>query len=306
MLNNLYRVTEKAALAAFSLRGFGDKNQADKVAVDAMRRELNRELPAQGVIIIGEGEKDQAPGLFNGETLGNPTRPLRYDIAVDPIDGTSSLVNNIPGAVSVLAIAPHETICNFTPSWYMDKIVTGPRAGDAWLPEESLVRNMNRLATVLKKPFNEINVVVLDRPRHSKIVSELRALGVRVSLHSAGDIVGALLPCLHQDFDLLIGTGGTPEGVLASVAVRVLGGQFYGRINPQEIDQEQVSIADLDTETWYRHDEIITTNKGIYFFMTGITDTPLLNGVRVKDRRLITESLVITSQGIQRITSEHF
>lgn len=289
----LVRVTEAAALAAAHYMGTGDKEAGDRAAVNAMRLILST-VEMDGVIIIGEGEKDQAPMLYNGERVGNG-RPPAVDVAVDPVEGTRLLALGRPNAISVIALAERWSMWNPGPSFYMEKLVVGKQARDAIDLRLSPTENLRRIAEALGKPVRNLTVFVLDKPRHEGLIREIRAAGARVSLQTDGDVAGALMACIPgSGIDVLMGIGGTPEGVLAAAAVKAAGGAMQCRRAPQS-EAERARVLAACGETW---DEILTQDDLIrsedaFFAATGITDGNLLQGVRYEDNTITTHSLVI-------------
>ncbi len=275
----LRNVTEAAALAAFDWIGRGDKNQGDGAAVTTMREALSH-LPFDGTIVIGEGEKDEAPALYNGERVGNPDAPLKCDIAVDPVEGTTFLANGMTNAMTVMALAPKGSMFSPGPAFYMEKFAaSAPAVGQidmAW----PTGRKLSKLAEVLGKPIDQIKVYVLEKPRHRDLVQEILAVGARVVLYPAGDVAGALMAAIPgSGIDALMGTGGTPEGVIAAAAIRALGGVFMGRLNPQlDGERRAVNQAGLSTERWYAQDELVTS-PDVMFCATGVTTGLLFDGV---------------------------
>jgi fructose-1,6-bisphosphatase II len=263
----LRNVTETAALAAFDWIGRGDKNQGDGAAVATMREALNH-LPIDGTIIIGEGEKDEAPALYNGERVG------------DPVEGTTYLANGLTNAMTVMALAPSGSMFSPGPAFYMEKFAaSAPAVGQidmAWPTAQKLTK----LADVLGKPIDQIKVYVLEKPRHRDLVQEILAVGARVVLYPAGDVAGALMAAIPgSGIDALMGTGGTPEGVIAAAAIRALGGVFMGRLNPQlDGERRAVKEAGLSTDRWYAEHELVTS-PDVMFCATGVTTGLLFDGV---------------------------
>ena len=225
---NLARVTEAAALSSAKFLGQGDKNLADAAAVDAMRRMFDT-LDIDGVVVIGEGEMDEAPMLYIGENIGTAQEDgLKVDIAVDPLDGTTSVANGLPNAISVVAVAPRGCLLH-APDTYMKKIAVGPKAKGSIDIHASVKENIENVAKALKKDVSEITVVVIDRPRHTPLVKEIRDAGARIKMISDGDVLGAIDACFdYTNTDILMGTGGAPEGVITAVALKCLGGEFQG------------------------------------------------------------------------------
>lgn len=289
----LVRVTEAAALAAAHYMGTGDREAGDRAAVNAMRLILGT-VEMDGVIVIGEGEKDQAPMLYNGERVGNG-RPPAVDVAVDPVEGTRLLALGRPNAISVIALAERWSMWSPGPSFYMEKLVVGKKARSAIDLRLSPTENLHRIAEALGKPVRNLTVFVLDKPRHEGLIHEIRAAGARVSLQTDGDVAGALMACMPgSGIDVLMGIGGTPEGVLAAAAVKAAGGAMQCRRAPQsESERERVLAA--CGETWdeiLTHDDLIRSEDA-FFAATGITDGALLPGVRYEDGSAITHSLVM-------------
>lgn len=289
---DLMRATEAAALASARYVGRGDKEGGDRAAVEAMRLLLNS-LDFRGRVVIGEGEKDKAPMLYNGEVLGQGEGPL-WDLAVDPVEGTRLLALGRPGAISVIAAAPEGTLFNPGPAFYAAKLVVGPEAKEAIDLKASVAENLKEIARALKKEVRELAVFVLDKPRHQRLIEEIRLAGARISLQTDGDVGGALAAVLPDTgIDVLMGTGGTPEGVIAAVAVRALGGGMQMRLDPQsEEERWNVVHAGYDLDRVYALDELCSA-EDTHFAATGITDGPFLRGVRYGESRAWTESLVI-------------
>lgn len=303
----LVRATEAAAIRAVPFIGRGEKEKADGAAVDAMRAFLTT-VNFDGRIVIGEGEKDNAPMLFNGENVGTGNGP-QCDIAVDPIDGTSLTAAGRNNALSVLAVADRGTMLDASSVFYMDKLVTGP-AGvgvvDIRLP---IGENIRLLAKALGKPVDEIVVSVLHRPRHEKLIQEIRDAGAGTRLMSDGDVAGGINAARHNArTDMCVGIGGSPEGIVTACAIKALGGHIQGRLWPQTDDETQRGIdagLKLDGHV-YEADELVTSNNTI-FVATGVTDGQLVSGVRREGGYLYTESVVLRSASgtLRRISSEH-
>ncbi len=289
---DLLRATEAAALAASRWVGLGQKNAADQAAVDAMRLILNT-VPMRGRVVIGEGEKDQAPMLYNGEAVGTGEGP-EVDLAVDPVEGTRLTANGQAGAISVIAAAERGGLFDPGPAFYAAKLVVGPEAKEAIDLRASPEENLKEIAKALGKEVREVTVFVLDKPRHAHLVEAIRMAGARVSLHTDGDVAGALAAVLPDTgIDVLMGTGGTPEGVLAAVAVKALGGNMQMRLDPQsEEERWRVVHHGLSLEKVYTLEELCPSEE-TYFAATGITDGPFLKGVRYRRGQAITHSLVI-------------
>jgi len=288
----LVRVTEAAALSAGRLMGRGEKEVADKAAVDAMRLVLNS-IDMDALIVIGEGEKDEAPMLFNGEKVGTGKPPL-VDLAVDPIDGTRPLANGFLNSIATVAIAPRGTMFDPGPFVYMDKIAVGPRAKGLINIEAPLRENLEKIALSENKSINDLTVVMLQRPRHDELIREVREIGARIRLIPDGDVAGALMTCLPESgIDALLGIGGTPEGILAACAIRAMGGELQGKLFIRNEEEKKLGL-----KMGYSLDKIITmddlvSSNDVFFAATGITDGELLGGVRYTGSGAETESLVI-------------
>ncbi len=303
----LVRATEAAAIRAVPFIGRGAKEAADGAAVDAMRAFLGT-VNFDGTIVIGEGEKDNAPMLFNGEHVGNGRGP-QCDIAVDPIDGTSLTAAGRNNALSVIAVADSGAMLDASSVFYMDKIVTGP-AGvgvvDIRLPVKE---NIHRLAKALGKPVDEIVVSVLHRPRHEQLIAEIREAGAGTRLMSDGDVAGGINAARHNArTDMCIGIGGSPEGIVTTCAIKALGGHIQGRLWARDDDEKQRGIdagLKLDGHV-YEADDMVRGNNTI-FVATGVTDGALVAGVRREDGYVYTESVVLrgASGTLRRISSEH-
>jgi fructose-1,6-bisphosphatase II / sedoheptulose-1,7-bisphosphatase len=303
----IVRATERAAVAAARLRGQGDEKSADQAAVDAMRRELNR-LDIAGTVVIGEGERDEAPMLYIGETVGTEKGP-KVDIALDPLEGTTICAKDLPNSLAVIAIAEGGSLLN-APDVYMDKIAVGPGYPEGVIQlADSPSENVKRVADAKGVPVNEIIACVLDRPRHAKIIDELRALGTGIRLIGDGDIAGVIhtTDTDHTGIDIYMGIGGAPEGVLAAAALRCIGGQMQGRLildSAEKRDRAKRMGID-DPDKIYTMEEMA---KGdVLFAATGVTDGNLLEGVRFGKNRITTETLVMRSatQTVRTIHGEH-
>jgi fructose-1,6-bisphosphatase II len=304
---NLVRTTEAAALGAARWVGRGDKNAADQGAVDAMRLFFNA-VPMDGVVVIGEGEKDEAPMLYNGEHIGTGSRP-EVDVAVDPIDGTRLVAQGQANALSVVAVAGRGAMFNPGPCVYMEKIVTGREAGgaiDIAAPVEDNIRNVARAKGL---SVSDVTVMILDRPRHEEIVKRVRKIGARVYLLPDGDVAGAIAAARRgTGVDLLYGIGGTPEGVVAAAALKCLGGVIQGRLYPRD-DQERKAALDAgyDLDRVLTADDLVQGGDDVFFACTGITDGALVQGVRFFTDGATTESIVMraSSGTIRVIRGEH-
>lgn len=288
----LVRVTEAAALSAGRFMGRGDKILADKAAVDAMRLVLNS-IDMDALIVIGEGEKDEAPMLFNGEKVGTGKPPL-VDLAVDPIDGTRPLANGFLNSIATVSIAPRDTMFDPGPFVYMDKIAVGPKAKGLIDIEAPLKENLNKIALSEDKAINDITVVVLQRARHDELIQEIREIGARIRLIPDGDVAGALMTCLPESgIDALIGIGGTPEGVLAACAIRAMGGELQGKLFIRNQEEKELGLKmGYSLDKVLTMDDLVSSND-VFFAATGITDGELLGGVRYTGHGGETESLVI-------------
>lgn len=300
------RGTEAAAMLAGRWMGRGDKNAADGAAVSAMRYMLNT-VDMDGIVVIGEGEKDEAPMLFNGEKLGTG-KGVPIDIAVDPIDGTRLTAMGLSGAISVVAGAPRGTMFNPKSVFYMDKLVTGPEAKDAIDITVGPAENVHRVAEAKHKAVGDVTVVVLDRPRHEKLIEEIRSVGARIKLIPDGDIGGALLTCkTERGADLLMGIGGTPEAVITACAVKALGGAMECRLWAKNEGQLASALKDgFDMDRIIRLDDLVSSDD-VFFAATGITDGDFLSGVRYDGARIVTSSLVMRSKSgtVRFLTAEH-
>ncbi|HET7173542.1 MAG TPA: class II fructose-bisphosphatase [Nocardioidaceae bacterium] len=302
----LVRVTEAAAMAAGRWVGRGDKNGADGIAVNAMRTLIGT-VAMDGVVVIGEGEKDNAPMLYNGEHVGDGTGPA-CDVAVDPIDGTTLTAKGMSNAVSVLAVAPRGSMYDPSAVFYMDKLATGPEAADVVDIRLPVAENIRRTARAKGSTNDDITVVVLDRPRHAVLVDEIRATGARIKFISDGDVAGAIMAARPDTgIDLLMGIGGTPEGIIAACAMKAVGGIIQGRLWPRDDEERQRALdAGHDLEQVLVTDDLVSGDD-CFFVATGITDGELLRGVRYAHGGCTTHSLVMRSRSgtIRSITSNH-
>jgi fructose-1,6-bisphosphatase II len=302
----LARVTEAAALAAGRWIGHGDKIAADAAAVDAMRLMVDT-VSMNGTVVIGEGEKDEAPMLFNGEEVGNGEGP-GVDVAVDPIDGTRLTAVGQPNAVSVIALAERGTMFFPGAAVYMDKVATGAEAAgaiDVTAPPEENVRLVAKAKGV--KP-EDVSVTILDRPRHAEMIAAVRTVGARVFLITDGDVAGAIAAAAPRTgIDLLLGVGGTPEGVIAAAALKCLGGAIQGRLHPRD-EQERRALVDggFDLDAVLTTDELVSGDD-VFFAATGITDGSLLRGVRYWPDGATTHSMVMRSRSgtVRWVEAEH-
>ncbi len=288
----LVRVTEAAALAAGRYVGRGNKNAADKAAVDAMRLMLNT-IQMDGVIVIGEGEKDEAPMLYNGERLGTG-EPPQVDIAVDPIDGTRPTAHGLPNAIATVAIAPRGTMFDPGPVLYMNKIAVGPEAKEVIDIEAPIKDNLKKIAKAKGEDVDDLMVVILDRPRHHDLIAEVRAVGARIMLIPDGDVAGALMTSLpFTRVDVLLGIGGTPEGVLAAAALRCTGGTIQGKLYARTAEERSKAEAlGYDFNKILTMDDLISSDD-VFFAATGVTNGELLKGVDYFADGAVTESVVM-------------
>jgi fructose-1,6-bisphosphatase II len=302
----LVRVTEAAALAAARWMGRGDKEGADGAAVDAMRVVLGT-VPMDGIVIIGEGEKDEAPMLFNGERIGDGTPPLT-DIAVDPIDGTTLTSLGRGNAIAVIAVSERDSMFDPGPCVYMEKIAVGPEAVGSIDIRKSPTDNLIAVAKAKGESVRDLTVVILDRPRHEELIAEVRAAGARVRLIPDGDVVGALSTAWPDSgADILYGIGGTPEGVITAAALKCMGGEQQGLLWPRNDDERNAAIADgYDLDRVLTQDDLVDSDN-CFFAATGITDGDLLKGVHYDSRGATTQSLVMRSKSgtVRQVNARH-
>ncbi|MGE5423273.1 MAG: class II fructose-bisphosphatase [Ignavibacteriales bacterium] len=302
----LARVTEAAALAAARWMGRGEKDAADDAAVSAMRVMFDT-VSLDGIVVIGEGEMDEAPMLYIGERVGSGVPPL-VDVAVDPLEGTNIVAKGLTGAIAVLAVAPRGTLLH-APDMYMDKIAVGPEAKGRVGLDAPVKDNLREVAKALDKSISEVTAVVLDRPRHQGLIEEIRIAGARIKLITDGDVSPAVAAAYEgSGVDILMGIGGAPEGVISAAALRCLGGDFQGRLIPEEDSEieraRKMGIADI--KKLMTIDDLVKSQE-VFFAATGITDGDLLRGVRYFSRRAITHTLVMrgTSGTIRYIEAIH-
>ncbi len=302
----LVRVTETAAIAASPWVGHGDKNAADQAAVDAMRQMIST-VHMDGTVVIGEGEKDEAPMLYNGERVGEGVGPA-VDVAVDPIDGTTLTAKGMNNAIAVVALAERGAMFDPSAVFYMEKIVCGPEAAGKIDIAAPVKVNLQRVAEAKGVPINDLTVVILDRPRHDQLSKDIREAGARIKFITDGDVAGAVMAARDDTgVDLLMGIGGTPEGIIAACAMKCLGGEIQGRLWARN-DEEHRALAERGLSA----SQVLTTNdlvKGndCFFAATGITDGELLKGVRFDRRVVRSQSIVMRSRSktIRIINSEH-
>ena len=304
----LVRVTEAAAMAAGRWVGKGDKNGADGVAVNAMRVMIST-IGMRGTVVIGEGEKDNAPMLYNGEQVGDGTGP-ECDVAVDPIDGTTLTAKGMSNAVSVLAVSPRGSMYDPSAVFYMDKLAAGPEAADVVDIRLPAAENVRLIAKAKGGSPEDVTVVLLDRPRHQKLADEIRATGARIKFIADGDVAGAISAARPDSgVDLLLGIGGTPEAIITACAMKCLGGVIQGQLWPQDDEERQRALDaghNLDPDFVLATDDLVTGDD-CFFVATGITDGDLMRGVRYAAGGATTHSLVMRSRSgtIRSITSEH-
>lgn len=302
----LVRVTETAAIAAAPWVGRGEKNLADHAAVEAMREMINT-VDMAGVVVIGEGEKDDAPMLHNGEEVGNGFGPA-CDVAVDPIDGTSLTANGMNGAISVIALAPRGAMYDPSAVFYMNKIVTGSQAAHVIDINATTKENIQAVAKAKGMSVSDITVVVLNRPRHDVLLKEIREAGARIRLIQDGDVAAAIETARPETgIDLLMGIGGTPEGVITAAAMICLGGSIQGKLHPKDSGEKERAInAGHDLNKVLNTRDLINSDD-VFLSATGITDGELLRGIRYTSFGSISESLVMRgkSQTVRLIKTEH-
>ena len=302
----LARVTEAGAMAAARWVGRGDKNGADGAAVQAMRALINT-VSMNGVVVIGEGEKDRAPMLFNGEQVGDGTGPA-CDVAVDPIDGTRLTANGMPDAIAVLAVSARGSMYDPSAVFYMSKLVTGPAAADVVDIEAPAADNIAAVARAKGCSASDVTVVILDRPRHERLIAEVRAAGARIKLITDGDVAGSIMAARDgTGVDLLLGVGGTPEGIITACAIKCLGGVIQARLAPRDdAERDKALAAGHDLGHVLTTDDLVTSEDA-FFAATGITDGELMAGVRFRAGGAATHSLVMRARSgtIRNIHSEH-
>jgi fructose-1,6-bisphosphatase II len=291
----LVRVTEAGAMAAGRWVGRGNKEAGDGAAVDAIR-ELVSSVSMRGVVVIGEGEKDNAPMLYNGEHVGNGDGP-EVDFAVDPIDGTTLMSKGLANAISVLAVAERGAMFDPSAVYYMNKIAVGPEAADVIDITAPIGENIRRVAKVHNATPSDLTLVILDRPRHEQLIADVRATGARIRLISDGDVAGAISACrTHSGTDMLAGIGGTPEGIIAAAAIRCMGGAIQAQLWPKDDAERQKAL-----DAGYDLDQILSTEDlvsgdNVFFSATGVTDGDLLKGVRFYAGGCTTQSIVMRSK----------
>ncbi|MEU5851831.1 class II fructose-bisphosphatase [Saccharopolyspora shandongensis] len=302
----LVRVTEAAAMAAGRWVGRGDKNAGDGAAVDAMRKLIGT-VSMRGVVVIGEGEKDEAPMLYNGEQVGNGEGP-DCDVAVDPIDGTTLLSKGMPNALAVLAVSERGTMFDPSAVFYMEKMAVGPEAAGVVDLTAPIAENIRRVAKAKHIDVSDVTVCILDRPRHEQIVKDVREAGARIQFISDGDVAGAIAAARPgSGVDMLLGIGGTPEGIIAACALKCLGGEIQTRLWPRD-DAERAKLRDAGHDV----NQVLTTSDlvrgdNMFFCATGITDGALLKGVHYRANRCTTQSIVMRSKSgtVRVIEGQH-
>ena len=303
---DLVRVTEAAALSAGRFMGRGDKEAADGAAVNAMRIVLQT-VDIQGIIIIGEGEKDNAPMLFNGEAVGSGSGPA-VDVAVDPIDGTRPLAFGRTNSLATVAIAPRGTMFDPGPFVYMDKLAVGPAARGRINIERTITENLQAIARGKGTQVDDLTAIILDRPRHNDMIAEIRKAGARIRIIPDGDVGGALMTAWPDSgVDVLFGIGGTPEGVLAACALRAMGGEIQGKLHARdEAERRRGREAGFDFEKILTMDDLVSS-EDVFFAATGITDGELLQGVRYFGNGASTDSIVVRglTGTVRQITATH-
>ncbi|MFM8762379.1 MAG: class II fructose-bisphosphatase [Solirubrobacterales bacterium] len=303
----LVRVTEAAALAAARLVGRGDKEAADQAAVDAMRGVLET-VPMDGIVVIGEGEKDEAPMLFNGEEVGDGSEP-KVDIAVDPLEGTTLTARGMPSALAVIAVSPRGTMFDPGPCVYMEKLAGDEEIADLLDLDTPIGELCAQVAERKGTDIGDVTVVVLDRDRHQEGIDAIREAGARVRLISDGDVSAALLAVSERSpVDLLWGVGGTPEGVISAAAIKAIGGGMVGRLWPRNEEERQAAIdAGYDLDRQLTQDDLVA-GEDCFFSATGVTDGDVLQGVRYEGAGVVsTESVVMRSRSgtVRRVGARH-
>ncbi len=303
---DLVRATESACLAAARWVGRGDKNAADNAAVEAMRLSLST-VSMDGIVVIGEGEKDDAPMLFNGERVGDGSAP-EVDVAVDPIDGTTLTAQGKTNALAVIAVADRGSMFDPGPSFYMDKIAVGPESVGSIDITAGPTQNLRWIAKSKREEVRDLTVIILDRPRHADLIAEVRASGCRIRLITDGDVYGSVATCWPDaGADVLFGVGGTPEGVISAAAMKAMGGEIQARLCPQS-DAERTAVlnAGYDLDRVLTQDDLIDSDN-CFFAATGLTDGALLRGVRFSRDGARTQSLVMRSRSgtVRMIDATH-
>ncbi|MDT4986530.1 MAG: fructose,6-bisphosphatase [Micromonosporaceae bacterium] len=302
---DLVRVTEAAAMAAGRWVGRGDKERGDGAAVDAMRRLINS-VPMRGVVVIGEGEKDNAPMLFNGENVGDGTG-AEVDVAVDPIDGTTLMAKGMPNAIAVLAVTERGAMFDPSAVFYMEKLAVGPEAADVIDINAPIADNLHRIAKAKRSGVSDVTVCILDRPRHEKLVEDVRQTGARIRFITDGDVAGAISAAREgSEVDVLVGIGGTPEGIIAASALKCLGGAMQAKLWPRDAaEREKALAAGHDLDRVLTIDDLVTGDN-VFFCATGVTSGDLLKGVTYRSNGAHTQSIVMRSKsGTTRVIDSY-
>ncbi|WP_374630633.1 class II fructose-bisphosphatase [Ferrovibrio sp.] len=284
-------VTEAAALAAYDWAGRSAKEDGDGAAVDAMRKALS-EIGINAIVMIGEGEKDNAPLLYRGERIGQ--KDPEIEIAVDPIEGTTNMANGVDNSMAVMALAPRGAMFDLGPSFYMDKLVLPSAAKGKVDPAWPVKQRLEALSDALRKPVRELRIFVLNRKRHQAMIKDIHAAGARTMLQENGDVAGAFMALQDgQPVDALFGTGGSPEGVITAIFARAMGGEFFGRVDPQSDDEaEKVRAFGLDTGKWLAGSDLVKAEHAL-FVASGINSGPVCQGVRIEGNTAILHTLIL-------------
>jgi fructose-1,6-bisphosphatase II len=291
---DLRRATESAARAAYDWIGRGDRALAEDAAVAAMAARLEQ-LPLDAVLQIGEGPRDEIATLYHGQRFGAPDRPPVWDVVVDPLEGTSFLAKGMTNAMAVVGMAPHGSLFDLHPARYIEKLAVPPAARGRVDPAAPVSERLRQLARALDKPILDLTIYVIEKPRNKALVEAIHDAGARVALYPAGDVAGALMAAIPgSGIDALMGTGGTPEGVMSACAIRAIGGEFLARLDPQlQTEARAVKEAGIDTDKWYERDEIIKSND-VFFCATGITTGLMLEGVERTKTHYKVQTMMIT------------
>ena len=302
---DLVRATEAAALASGRWLGKGEKEAGDGAAVDALRMSFDA-IAVDGTVVIGEGEKDNAPMLYNGEKVGTGKGPA-VDVAVDPVEGTNLLALGRPNAISVVGVCPAGTMFDPGPSYYMQKLVVPAAAADKVDLDAPVKDNLTHVARALEKDVDDLVVFVLDKPRHKDLIAQIRATGARIQLHTDGDVAGALMAVdSRSEVDVMMGTGGTPEGVLAACAIRALGGEMLTRLDPQLPEEKKALDASPIDQQLVRSVRDLVRSEDVFFAATGISGGTFLGGVDYTGGGAVTHSLVLRGKtGTARYVESH-
>ncbi|MDO8553323.1 MAG: class II fructose-bisphosphatase [Candidatus Micrarchaeota archaeon] len=289
------KVTEAAAIACYPWIGKNDKHAADDAATEAMRKAFHS-IEFDGTVVIGEGERDEAPMLFIGEKLGTG-KGQKIDVAVDPLDGTNLAASGADNAICVFAAGSDKSLFH-APDTYMEKIAVGPKVGRVVSLTKSIEENLDAIAKKTGKKMSKIVVVVLERPRHDDIVKRVKAKGANIKFIQEGDVFGAIITAFDQcNVDMLLGTGAAPEGVLAATALKILGGYFEGRLKPRDdADKARAIKMGANPDKIYTIDELVKANDNLYFVATGVTDGYLMKGVKKVGNEFVTHSLILTNK----------